>query len=171
MSIDNRNHKRHTHATPDGTSKTIQSAGGNTGRVSDIVARHAPGTPIGDPRATRMPKFLDMPSHTLHDILNKAANVNIAFQGLPSRLKGMFHNNPVTMLQWVEQPENRPRALELGLVVPTPEEAMELAKKAAKARRNEQVDLIREAMRPDPEAQPNYNRQGGKPPVSGGDNQ
>lgn len=146
-----------------GPGKTVQAAAvGN--RVSDIVARHAPGQAIGDPRATRKPKFLVMPSQTYHEMMNQVTDVQTTFSSLNSRLKGKFQNSPYQLLRWLEQPSNRPEALELGLVVPTDEEAAELALKAAKARRTEQVDLIREAMapKPDPEAQPDY-KKGGKP--------
>lgn len=159
MSMDNRSKRRHSHPLPDGKSKTLQ-APAKDARVSDIVNRHTPGQAIGDPRATRMPRFLDMPSQTLHEILNKATDAKLAFQGLPSRLKGKFNNDPVVMLRWTEQPENRKEALKLGLLIPTPEEAQQLALEAAKARRTEQVDLIREAMRPDPEAQPSFPKKG-----------
>lgn len=140
-----------------GPSKTVQSAAvGN--RVSEVVARHAPGQAIGDPRATRKPKFLVMPSHSYHDMLNQVTDVQTTFAQLSSRLKGKFQNSPYQLLRWLEKPENRSEALDLGLVVPTEEEAQELAQKAAKARRTEQLDLIREATapKPDPEAQPDY---------------
>lgn len=164
MSIDNRSKKPGIHPPPSGKSKTLQEPG-QSASVRDIVARHVPGQAIGDPRATRMPKFLDMPSETLHELLIKAEDAKLAFQGLPSRLKGKFNNNPVTMLRWTEQPENRKEALKLGLLVPTDKEAQELALEAAKARRGEQIDLVREAMRPDPEAQPDYKA---KNPPKGG---
>lgn len=148
--------RRHTHAKPTGNSKVQQSPAAGNARVSDIVGRHTPGQYIGDPRATRMPRFLDMPSETLHEVLMKADAARLAFSSLPARLKGKFSNNPVLMLQWLEQPENRKEALRLGLILPTEEEADELAVEAAKARRGEQIDLIKEALRPDPEAQPDF---------------
>jgi len=151
--------KRHFAPGPSGKSKTQQSPATET-RVSDIVARHKPGQAIGDPRATRMPKFLDMSSDTLHDLLNRAAMAQLAFAGLPARLKGKFNNNPVIMLKWTEQPENRLEALKLGLVVPTPEELQKLALDAAKARRSEQVGIFQEALRADPEAQPDFKKGG-----------
>lgn len=140
--------------------KTLQApAEGN--RVGDIVARHRPGQPIGNPLATRQPRFMDMPSASYHEMLNQVTDVQTTFQSLSARLKGKFGNSPYQLLRWLEVPENRPEALRLGLVVPTDEEAVELAQQAAKARRAEQVDLLREAMRPeapkaDPEAQPDY---------------
>lgn len=157
--------RRHVHPKT-GPGKTVQAAAvGN--RVSDIVARHAPGQPVGDPRATRQPRFMVMPSQSYHDMLNQVTDVQTTFSSLSARLKGKFHNSPYQLLRWLEEPNNRPEALELGLVVPTPEEAQELAQKAARARRTEQVDLIREAMKSeapkaDPEAQPDYARTKGK---------
>lgn len=165
MSLDAR--RRQPAKSPSGNSKVQQSPAAGSERVSAIVARHTPGQYVGDPRATRMPKFLEMPSMTLHEILMKADQARLAFGSLPSRLKGKFQNNPVLMLQWIEQPENRQEALKLGLVVPTPEEAHKLAGDAARARRGEQIDIIREAHRieeavvSDPEAQPSYGKKGG----------
>lgn len=159
--------RRHAHPAS-GPGKTVQAAAvGN--RVSDIVARHAPGQPIGDPRATRQPKFLVMPSQSYHEMLNQVTDVQTTFSQLSARLKGKFGNSPYQLLRWLEKPENRSEALDLGLVVPTEEEAQELALKAAKARRTEQVDLIREAMAPkaDPEAQPDYQKGAKKPPEGG----
>lgn len=142
--------------------KVVQAAAqGN--RVGDIVARHAPGQPIGNPLATRKPMFLVMPSQSYHDMLNQVTDVQSTFGALPARLKGKFGNSPYQLLRWLEVPANRPEALKLGLVVPTEEEAVELAREAAKARRGEQVDLIREAMKADPEAQPPY-----RAPAQGG---
>jgi len=140
--------------------KTLQApAEGN--RVGDIVARHRPGQLIGNPMATRQPRFLDMSSQSYHEMLNQVTDVQSTFSSLSARLKGKFGNSPYQLLRWLEQPDNRPEALKLGLVVPTDEEAVKLAQEAAKARRAEQVDLIKEAMRPDPEAQPSYKPQKG----------
>lgn len=158
MSADVRKTKRGAHP-PSGPSKVSQSAAVGT-RVSDIVNRFGPGNPIGIPGpAAKKPRFIDVSAEDYHTMMNRITDANTQFAQLPSRLKGMFGNNLYQMLRFVENPDNRPRALELGLVIPTPEEASELAKKAAKARRAEQVDLIREAMtplKPDPEAQPDY---------------
>lgn len=158
MSADNRRDARKRHAHPIGNkadSKVVQAAAaGNS--VAEIVSRHRPGQMIGDPRATRQPRFLDMPSQSYHDMLNQVTDVQTSFASLPARLKGKFGNSPYQLMRWLEVKENRPEALKLGLVIPTDEEAAELAREAAKARRGEQVDLIKEAMKPDPEAQPSY---------------
>lgn len=164
MSLDAR--RRHTH-TKSGPSNT-QQAPALGSRVSDIVARHAPGTPVGNPLATRQPRFFDMPAETYHEMLNKLTDTQTLFGSLSARLKGKFNNDVYQLLRWIAKPENRPEAVKLGLLVPTPEEAQELAVLAAKARRGEQVDLIREAMKaesspkPDPEAQPDYGKKGQK---------
>lgn len=139
--------KRVTQRKPDGTSKTLQHAA--EGRsVKDIIARSGlrfPGMSRGpDPRVLQV---FEVPSETLHEMMTRITAVNMAFAGLPARLKGKFGNSPLQMVQWIERPENRLEALKLGLVVPTPVEAQKMAHEAAQARRTEQVDLIAEAMK------------------------
>jgi len=141
----------------DGSSKT-QAHHAKGARVSDIVSRHAPGQSIGDPRATRQPRFMDVPSETYHEALNRVCDVKNQFMSLGSRLRGRFANDPFQMLRFVEDPKNRAEALKMGLLVPTEEEAEALSIEAMKARRGEQVDLIREAMKADPEAQPTFKK-------------
>lgn len=160
------NRRRHTHPAPRSQRNPAHQAAALGTSVSDIVGRHTPGQPIGDPRASRQPKFLWMPSKSYHDMLNEVTDAQNAFKSLPARLKGKFNNDPYQMMRWLENPQNRAEGLKLGLLQPTEEEAQELAREAAKARRTEQVGLIREAMRPDPEAQPEFGR---KPPKKGGD--
>lgn len=150
----------------DGTSKTQQHHA-PMAETSSIVNRHLSAAQgqtlanIGNPRASRQPMFIDVPSESFHESLNRVTQVKLMFSSLPARLRGMFSNDPYQMLLFIENPANRPRALKLGLVEPTDEEAQALAVEAAKAQRVAQVDLIREAMalKADPEAQPSY-----KPP-------
>lgn len=156
-----RERKRHTHPASKSGAQRAQQAPAAGSSVGDIVNRHTPGTPIGNPMATRQPRFINMPSQSFHEMLNQVTDVQMQFGSLSARLKGKFNNSPYTMLRWLEVPENRPEALKLGLVVPTPEEAQALAVEAAKARRTEQVDVFREALKPDPEAQPDYKPKGG----------
>lgn len=147
--------RRITHAPPSGDGKTEQHHA-PTADINAIVNRHKPGQFIGDPRATRQPMFIDVPSETFHESLNRVCDVQNKFATLPSRIRGMFHNDPFQMLRFVENPENRQKALKLGLVIPNEDELQILAQEAAKARRGEQIDIIREANKPDPEAQPDY---------------
>lgn len=151
--------RRITHAPPSGDSKVEQHHAPQA-ETSAIVNRHKPGQFIGDPRATRQPMFMDVPSETFHESLNRVMDVQNQFSQLPARIRGMFGNNPYQLLRFLEVPENRPKALKLGLVVPTEDEAVFLATEAAKARRGEQIDLIREAMRPGP---PERAASGGEP--------
>jgi len=139
------------HRKPSGDSKVEQHHAPQA-ETSSIVNRHAPGQYIGDPRATRKPMFLDIPSESFHESLNRVCDVQNAFGSLPARIRGIFHNDPFQLLRFVENPENRSKALKMGLVVPTDDEASALAVEAAKARRTEQIDLIREANKPPPES-------------------
>lgn len=167
------NRRRHFAKGPSGKSPTRQDASMGL-QTSEIVNAHRPGMPIASPLgiggAPRMPRFMDMPADSFHEMMNKVADVQSAFASLPARLKGKFGNNPYQMMRWVQNPDNRKEALKMGLVVPTPEEATELAKEAAKARRTEQVEIFREALKSDPEAQPEYRAKpeyGAKPQEGG----
>lgn len=160
------NSRKRVYAKPaNGESKTEQHHA-PAADINAIVNRHKPGQFIGDPRATRQPMFIDCPSESYHESLNRITQVKLAFSSLPARIRGMFSNDPFHLLAFIEKPENRPRALRLGLVVPTDEEAHELASLAAKARRTEQVDLIREAMKETPQAAPRADNEA-QPPYRG----
>lgn len=135
------------HPPPSGDSKVEQHHAPQA-ETSAIVNRHKPGQFIGDPRATRQPMFMDVPSESYHESLNRVTRVKQTFEALPARIRGTFNNNPYELLMFIENPVNRPKALKMGLVVPTEEEAVALGIEAAKARRGEQIDLIREAMQP-----------------------
>lgn len=142
--------KRQTHRPPSGNSKTVQHAAVGTS-VREIVERTAKGTPVGGPaHRPQTPLFFEMPSQSFHDMMNQVTKINMAFQALSARTKGKFWNSPYTMLQWLEDPNNRKEGLRLGLLRPTEEEAQEVAREAAKARRVEQIDIIREAMKTPP---------------------
>jgi len=69
----------------------------------------------GNPNG-RKPMFIDVPSLSYHEMLNKVVKIQSDFDSLPARLRGRFHNNPTTMLAFIEQPENRRECVKLGLI-------------------------------------------------------
>lgn len=157
----------------------VQQAPAQVQDINTIVGRHlnVPGrglASIGDPAATRKLVFMDVPSESYHEMMNKVASIDLAFGSLGSRLRSRFKNDPYQLLRWVEVPENRLEAISLGLIVPTLEdhEAMAAAQraKAAKLKGNpadaEQMDLEQQAAaagtKADPEANPSYTPKGGK---------
>lgn len=151
----------------------VQQAPAQVQDINTIVNRHlgVPGrslASIGDPAATRKPQFIDLPSESYHDMMNKVASIDLAFGSLGSRLRSRFKNDPYQLLRWVEVPENRLEAISLGLITPTLEdhEAMAAAQRAKAAKLKgstadaEQLDLEQQAAaagtKADPEANPTY---------------
>lgn len=172
-----RNHKRvHPTIQPQRPSKVQQSAAADAD-INNKVAKHMRGAgrfgaPLGDPNATRQPRFEAVSSQSYHDMLNQVADIQNHFRALPARVKSRFGNDPYQLMRWVQAPENRMEALKMGLLVPTDEEVMVLrehrTKEAMKARgHGQQLDLEQEAhkageaFKADPEANPSYPQKGG----------
>lgn len=132
-----RKHVRVTSSTT-GPSLTQQSKGPDSD-INNIVRKHMrtalPGTPIGNPSATRKPRFMDISSVDYQMMLNRVTDTQQKFASLPSRLRSRFRNDPHQLLRFVDNPENRAEALRLGLVIPTEEEF------------DRQMDLVDEASR------------------------
>lgn len=156
-----------------GPSLTKQSFKGDAD-INGIVNRHMRGagrfgTPIGSPYATRVPQFLDTTRATdLQSALNLVMQAKAEFMGLPARLRGRFSNEPMVLLNWLENPENHEEAVRIGLAH-DPELKKKLELREARRRVQEltggveQVDLEEEAEkageeapRADDEAQPSF---------------
>lgn len=136
--------KKATRGLPHKPSQTVQHAAVGAS-VQDILARSTGGRFPAPQGNAQVVKFFEMPSETFHEMLNRVTDLRVTFSQLPARTKGMFGNDPYQLLRWVEDPQNRKQGLKMGLIRPTPEEAQEIAHEAAKARRIEQVDFIKEA--------------------------
>lgn len=147
---------------------TVQQHHAASSDINAIMARHAgnaPGVPVGNPSATRMPRFEALSSQSYHEMLNRVTDIRSKFATLPSRLRRRFNNDPYQMFRFLEAPENRFEAVKLGLVHPTEEEHAQLLL-AQESERQETIRKAQEALgqlnafpRPDPEAQPSYGSQ------------
>lgn len=171
-------------STPERKSQVQQNKAADQD-INRIVARHITGPgrfgmPIGDPNATRQPRFMDVPSSSYHDMLNQVADIQNNFRALPSRTRSMFNNDPYQLLRWVENPHNREEALKRGFVLPETEEEYRMLQHAGIHSSRQrvpdplQMDLENEAQmagegpsqasRPDPEANPRPTPKGGSRP-------
>lgn len=164
MSSQNRHGDKRGH--PGGGPELTKQAFRDETDINNIVNRHLRGAPgrnlahIGDPRASRQPRFGNMPSESFHEMLNKVMAIKIAFEGLPAKLRARFGGNPEILLKWVENPQNYKEAVRLGLIEDIElldeiqeAEVAEAAKKAAEAAGQQNM------LKSDKEAQPSY-----KPP-------
>lgn len=92
--------------------------------INNIVARHMKQAGnnlanIGNPNAKRQPifgDFSDVSSVDFHVMQNLMVDIQSKFEGLSSRLRGKFHNDPYQLLRWLDDDKNIPEAVALGLI-------------------------------------------------------
>lgn len=117
--------RKRVHPKPQGkTDKYVtQQQFRDDANINTMLGRHMKGPgrmglPIGNPNATRQPRFEYQPSETFHEMLNMVTDAQNAFRALPARTRGRFSNDPYQLLRFLENPENRAEAEKLGLVDP-----------------------------------------------------
>lgn len=126
---------------PTGGDKLTQQHHRDAVNINSIMEKHlktgTQGTPPRGPgrQTSRQPMFINLTGQSYHEMLCQVQEVQGAFAGLPSRVRRRFANNPEQLLKFLQDPENLPAAIELGLVQ---EEELPEDKKA-------QLDLVREA--------------------------
>jgi len=105
------------------------------------------------------PVYADISHVNYLDMLNAVSNIDGMFNRLPARLRQQFHNSPVQMLRWTEDPKNHDQARKLGLLPQLPQVAtlvdglqMDLVKESEKGPDSGQ------APKADPEAQPQHGK-------------
>lgn len=128
--------------------------------------------PIGNPNATRKPRFLDLSSSdSYHDMLNRVTQINSMFAALPARIRTQFQNRPEVLMKFIENPENTAASVKLGLI-----DDPEVIQQVLEAQADEEARRAGEAAqaapqaapKADPEAQPPYTPQKGVNPPAGG---
>lgn len=53
---------------------------------------------------------------TFHEALNAVKEAQEAFDGLPAQLRAQFQNDPQQLLNFLDNPDNRDKAVEMGLI-------------------------------------------------------
>lgn len=56
------------------------------------------------------------------DALLKINEANQAFWSVPANIRKQFDNNPILLMEFVQNPDNREKAIEIGLIVEEKEE-------------------------------------------------
>ena len=62
------------------------------------------------------PQYIDVTGHDYQTAMDTIANANSLFQQMPSALRAEFNNSPQEFVEFCENPANRPRMAELGLL-------------------------------------------------------
>lgn len=84
--------------------------------VNNIIRRHR-ATGVVDHINRSNPQFLDVSTFTdYHESLQRVQSAQDSFFRLPARVREEFSNNPGHLLAFLENPDNKPRAIELGLI-------------------------------------------------------
>lgn len=151
-------------------SRTIQSDA-EVGNINAMAAKYFKQRLKGNPDG-RQPMFIDVPSESFHEMLNKVTAIQETFRRIPARLRARFANSPAVLMDWLKDPQNRVEAVRMGLIN-DPEIAAQLQQAAFQASQEaarrqaddpfDQVDLVDEADKADSPVKP-----GSKPPQKGG---
>lgn len=162
---------KHAPVQPGTKSKVQQNLRASTD-LNQVMQRHLTGPnrfgPVGNPNATRQPRFLDLASgESYHDMLNRVTQINTMFGRLPARVRTRFQNRPELLLTFVADPANSKEAVKLGLI--DDPEVIQAVIAAEQAADKEAQEAGQEAApRADSEAQPSYTPQKGVNPPAGG---
>lgn len=111
-------------------------------RLRDNRGNYA--APPGDPTGRRVPRFEEWTAPDYHSTHNRLVDAQREFAGLPARVRSRFNNDAYHLIRFIDDPQNRPEALIMGLVTPTDEEALAMHRAARKGGLIEQQDLVAE---------------------------
>lgn len=132
------------------------------------MARHMRGPnahmPLGNPGPNaRQGRFMDMPSETFHEMLNRVTDARHQFMNLPAKVRTRFQNDPYQLLRFLENPANRPEAERLGLVDPKYVPPGEMPGNGSLDPENRDADDdSQKGQKADEEANPRHQKKGAK---------
>ena len=87
--------------------------------INVIMERFGRGQML--PEDFRPPQYGDFTAATdYHTAMNAVAKANEAFDAMPAKLRARFNNDPQQLMAFLDDKENAPEALKLGLLVPPP---------------------------------------------------
>ena len=100
---------------PKGDSLTQQSSKDSCD-INSILKRYRKTGVISHFRADGG-SYEDMPpSMDFHEAVNLVMEAQAGFDALPATVRSEFGNDPAKFLDFLKDPDNRPRAIELGLI-------------------------------------------------------
>ncbi|AXL15272.1 internal scaffolding protein [Microviridae sp.] len=100
----------------DGETLTKQSFKHET-NINSIMAKYQANgeMPVLNPQA---PNYGYAPSYDFREAMEKVLNIETQFAQLPAKIRGQFDHDPATFLEFVEDPDNIPEMIDLGLLSP-----------------------------------------------------
>lgn len=85
--------------------------------INNIIKRYD-RTGVLSHMAAHEPVYMDVDPITFQDAMQTVINAQQAFESLPSSIRSKFSNNPKEFLEYVQDPNNKDEAIELGLLPP-----------------------------------------------------
>lgn len=102
------------HSVPEGASMTQQNFRDETD-INLILAKYAK-TGLLDHVNKFGGRYADMPDENdFHTAMSLVTNAQSMFNELPSGIRSKFYNDPSQFLDFLDNPENREEAIEMGL--------------------------------------------------------
>lgn len=102
-----------------GTETRVQQHFKNDTNVSHIVEKFQRTGIL--PTNNTEPQFID---HTqigdYTEMLAQVTEVQQSFQKFPSKIRAFFHNDPKRFVEFIDNPKNQDKAIELGIIKPLP---------------------------------------------------
>lgn len=92
--------------------------------INNIVRRHGGMTNVARTNALLAPEFRfdDVPGNDFQEAMAIVTRAQGQFDGLPSQVRKEFNNSPAEFLDFVQNPDNVDRMVELGLAQAPPVE-------------------------------------------------
>lgn len=137
---------RRFQARPAGDSPVQQGEGPSTD-INRMVA-NAKGRNTDLPAGSRAPQWGDFSDVDFMDAQNMILQVKTSFLELPSRIRNLFDNDPAQVIRFVNDPDNRDKAIQLGLAVPPIPVPKSVGEEVAEALKGLQVDLVEKSKKP-----------------------
>lgn len=103
-------------------SSMTQQAKANETNINKIMSRYNATGQMPVALHNSQPRFGDFSNVTDYQTAhNSIAQTNEAFQKLPAKIRNRFQNNPSSLLDFLQNPENNEEAISLGLMAPAPD--------------------------------------------------
>lgn len=106
---------------PTGGESRTQQQFKDAADINQIMGRSIrTGAPLRGPGPVGRTKlrFMHLSGQSYHEMLCQIQEAQGAFAGLPAKVRRRFANNPENMFRFMEDRENLPEAVQLGLVDP-----------------------------------------------------
>ena len=90
------------------------------------------------------PSYGEVTGEDFQEAMETVVRAEQAFRNLPSKIRKEFQNDPAQFLDFVHDPENQDRMVEMGLAEYTPEE-IRTRKEAAQAQKIKDEKIVENA--------------------------